>query len=391
MPAANIKINAVAASNDDLPINTLVNLDNANTGGEVSFLWVIVDQPPGAADALSSTVVQNPTLTPKKEGTYLLQLTVNGTLVDRKIVGVRQLKTRERVPAAQEVTEDGTRGWAGAAGSFLQHVDRSVADPVLLVGVLTTPGHSRGAVLKTVGSTTIKSGLPGQEVVPSFDLALATAHLDDRLFVLESGVDGNTSPAAGALVIARSLGQFVGATGVPTAVRDPVFVSNAGVVSLASGTNQRRVGAVTAFAAGAYNFMVDGGIYDPFVVVDDQQAANVSSNSAVFVAATGYPNFVVTVPGTRSYTLGVGLSMYMTVAFDEVFFQVMVDGSPVAGQPIYAAHMFFNTLSEHTRLFWQLVVPLTAGAHTINLQWKTTGLGTANSTTFDYRSFTLVG
>jgi hypothetical protein len=391
MASSNIKINAIAASNDDLPINTLVNLDNANTGGETTFLWLIVDQPLGPADALSSTTIQNPTFTPKKEGTYLLQLTVNGALVDRKVVGVRQLKTRERVPAAQEVTEDGARGWAGAAGAFLQHVDRSVADPDVLVGVIATPGHSRGAVLKTVGSTTIKPGLPGQEVVPSFDLALATAHLDDRLFVLEGGVDGNNSPAAGALVRARSLGQFLGATGVPLAVGDAVFVSNAGLLALTPGTNPRRVGAVTSFAAGAYNLMVDGGIYDPFVAVDDQQAGNVTTNSAVFVAATGYPNMVVTVPGTRSYVLGVGLSMYMTVALDEVFFQVLVDGVPVAGQPTFASSMFFNTLSEHTRLFWQLVVPLTAGAHTINLQWKTTGLGTANSTTLDYRSFTLVG
>ena len=65
MPSANISINGVDGSNADLPINVLVQLGNQNTGGEVTFNWTIVDQPPGLDDMLSSATLQNPTFTPK--------------------------------------------------------------------------------------------------------------------------------------------------------------------------------------------------------------------------------------------------------------------------------------------------------------------------------------
>ena len=55
MTQALITVNAVAGSNTDLPINTLVQLNNTGNGGEITYAWSILDQPPGTADALSST------------------------------------------------------------------------------------------------------------------------------------------------------------------------------------------------------------------------------------------------------------------------------------------------------------------------------------------------
>ena len=57
MPQALIKINAVIGSDDDLPLDTLVQLDNENIGGEVTYLWEILDQPAGTPDVSSPCTI----------------------------------------------------------------------------------------------------------------------------------------------------------------------------------------------------------------------------------------------------------------------------------------------------------------------------------------------
>src|SRR5260370_34686163 len=174
MAQAQITVNGVTGSNNDLPINTLVQLNNNNAGGETTFNWNIIDQPLGAVDSLSNAAIVNPTITPKKEGTYLIELVVNqglGTEArNRVILGIRQLKSRERVPGAGEALEDGTRGWAGAAGSLLQHPDTVVGDNGTLDGIANV-GLTRGQVVKLNTRGTLKSGLPGQEFLVQVDLA----------------------------------------------------------------------------------------------------------------------------------------------------------------------------------------------------------------------------
>ena len=116
MPQADIEINGTAASDEDLPINTLVQLSNNDVGDESTYLWEIVSQPTGPVDALSATNIEGPTLTPLKEGTYLLQLTVDQGLpteqVDRKLFRIRVIKTFVGLIAAEETVEaDPTEGW----------------------------------------------------------------------------------------------------------------------------------------------------------------------------------------------------------------------------------------------------------------------------------------
>lgn len=267
MASANIKIDGVAASNDDLPINTLVSLDNQNTGGELTFNWQIIDQPPGPADVLSATNIQNPTFTPKKEGTYLLRLVVNQSLPtevsNQKIVGIRQLKTRQRVPAAGESVEDGARGWAGAAGSFQQLVDAARADPMLVVGVTGAVGLTAGNTVRCTGVATIKLGLPGEEKLPSFVLADATmaSNVDEPLGLLIAAVDGAGGPyGSGTLVLIRVAGLFLGANGVGSVVGNPIYVSDLGTLSLLPGTNTRQVGSVAAAHATTFDAWFDGGL-----------------------------------------------------------------------------------------------------------------------------------
>lgn len=289
MASSNIKINGVAASNNDLPINTLVQLDNQNTGGELTFLWAIIDQPSGPADVLSSTIIQNPTFTPQKEGTYLIELIVNQSLPsevrNRKIAAVRQLKTRERVPAADETIEDGSRGWAGAAGAFLQKVDNASSDPVIVVGQTGAAALTVGNIVRCTGVATIKAGLPGQENVPSFTIANATTltNVDEPLGIIIGAVDGTGGPyAAGVLVRVRIIGLFEGASGAGAVVGNPVYVSDLGTLALTVGTVTRQVGTVARAFALTFDTWFSGGSTAEIVL-----ATTAPANVTKAAAATG--------------------------------------------------------------------------------------------------------
>lgn len=272
MPQAKITVNAVPGSNTDLPINTVVALNNQNTGGELTYAWNILDQPPGTTDVLSSVNTQNPTFTPKKEGSYLLRLIVNQGDPDqqenRVIVGVRQLKTRERIPAAGETTEaDAADGWATAYNSILRRDDALLSDPGVIVGVNSSGGTlTRGQVVRCTATEVLKNTLPGQESVPGFTLATSSTlgEVDELLCIVEGTPTGGTSvPGVGIpenrIMKVRYIGRFAGAvpaSGVP-AVGDTIFVNDSGLPDTAAGTVRRRIGSA-ATAGNPFDLWFDG-------------------------------------------------------------------------------------------------------------------------------------
>jgi len=319
MPAANIKINGIAASDDDWDINDLVLLDNQNVGGETTFLWTIVDQPPGPVDVLSSTVIQNPTFTPKKEGTYLLNLLVNGTLTDQKLVGIRQLKSRNRVPAARETIEDdAVRGWASDFGSLVQEHDGRLRDPGLIVGVNLQVGAARGHVMYANSVVTIKIGLPGQEVLPTFLDAHANvaAEVDSPLLgVLEGGVDGNPNPAVNAIVLVRVFGRFSSSVGAPV-VGQNIYVSDGSLLAIAAGTRKRVLG--TALALTGPNF--DTWINSFIPGVPEFQSVSLASATIFALLLTGNAGFSAAIDQILFKTGGGRLRIGTITADDINFF-----------------------------------------------------------------------
>lgn len=264
MPAANITINGTPGSNTNLPIGTLVQLNNLNVGGELTYLWTILDQPPGPADVLSSTVIQNPTFTPRKEGTYLIQLVINQSMpsqIQQTVVGaVLQLITQQRVPASGETTQaDPTEGWGLAAGNFLRLVDSARAQSGHIVGVASTNGLVPGNILRINGVSTIKSGLPGETTLPSLITALATSSSDitRTLVILQQGVNGSLTPSMGDLINCSLIALYGPNTGSP-AVGDLVYLSDTGTFSLTPGTLKRIIGTVIASSGGTYTFEFTG-------------------------------------------------------------------------------------------------------------------------------------
>jgi hypothetical protein len=269
MPQALIKINGVDGSNDDLPIGVLVNLSNHDTGGEVTYAWTLLKQPPGAADALSATNIKSPTFTPRKEGTYRLQLIVNAGMgalekTSLAIVGIRDVKTGERVPGPDETTETGADGWSEPAMNTLLRGELArAADPMVIVGVNGSGGgFAAGTVARVSGVSTLKAGLPGEEVVPSFVKALATtiAGVTGALHVVVAPVRGALPVANGALGRFRRFGLVQGiATGGAPALGDPVYVSDTGTLDIAAGTVPKEVGNVVRFGGGTFDCLFHGG------------------------------------------------------------------------------------------------------------------------------------
>lgn len=265
MARAKIQVNGVDGSNDDLPINTLIQLNNDGNGGETTFAWTVLDQPEGSADALSSTTIQNPTLTPKKEGTYVLQLVVNQATstesTDVQIVAVRYLKTRDRAPGANEAVQDGAPGWKTAINRLLARLDDQYSSERGVQVWYATGSLVAGQVVYASGEQVIKSGLPGQETVPIgtaiSDLSVVATKA--RIGIVLGDTYGNSSLSSGlfrVLLFGLATGLSL-QTGSPT-VGTPVFVSDTGQLALTPGKQYRFAGVVLYYLNGVMDVWFDG-------------------------------------------------------------------------------------------------------------------------------------
>lgn len=252
-----ITVDGVPGSNEDVAINALRQLNLTGILGTPSaFLWTLLDKPPGSATALSSTTIQNPTITPDSEGGYHLRAEVTGTGGYQRHevhLVVRQLKTRARVlPAGYNANDpyqsvgDPTDGWAPPVQQTTRLLDSMyAAEYGVVVGAAGTSGLLPGNVVRISGGTTIKSGLPGEEVVPTWVIANAStaSHAGSMLGVVIEGVDGSGTPANGALIRVRVAGR-VSTNTTGSAAGAPVFLSDAGAPSFTPGTFPRRIATV---------------------------------------------------------------------------------------------------------------------------------------------------
>jgi len=284
MVQALITVNAVNGSNPPngtpLIINSLVGLDNVNTGGELTYLWEFLDRPEGSAAVFSNPAIQSPTFTPDVEGTYLIKLTVNRTLATEAtntvVAAVAQRRTNQRIPAAGETREASTtRGWALAVNRFLKHIDLGLTQGGMLVGAAAA-AMNRSAVVRATGMFTLNAGLPEQQLIPEFDLALATSAVDasDELYIMEYTTDGLTAAGIGDLVRVRANGLFGPVSVGLAAIGDPVYLDNVGAPALAAGLIPRKIGYVVGLdgADWYFHFMGASGsgelINEPLVFAD---------------------------------------------------------------------------------------------------------------------------
>jgi hypothetical protein len=78
----------VNGSRTDLNTVGLVTLTNENDTGVTSWLWQFISRPSGSSATLSNAASSSATFTPDVEGSYLVQLTVNGIIKTRAVGSV---------------------------------------------------------------------------------------------------------------------------------------------------------------------------------------------------------------------------------------------------------------------------------------------------------------
>lgn len=268
MAQALITIDTVAGSNPPngtpLVAGATVQLSNVNAGGELTYLWEFLDKPEGSLSAFSSAAIQNPTFVADSEGTYLIKLTVNRTLaseqVDTVIAAVKQLKSKIRIPAAGETQEESTsRGWAEDVNRALRTLDNAQADPIKIVAI-ANGSLSTGKVVYIDAMSTIKSGLPGEEMVPRLALAQATSPnvTDQALYVVHSKVGGGTSISSGELCYVSAAGVIGPLSLGSGSALDRVYVDDSGGIDTTAGTYPRGIGHIVFVDGGDYYIAVDG-------------------------------------------------------------------------------------------------------------------------------------
>jgi PKD repeat protein len=247
---ASIRANATTPPLLEAAINTPIALSNSDNTGVTTWTWSIVDQPPGPVDALTSTSSATPSITPTKEGTYIVQLIVNQGYGDiestnRAAIAVRQVKTGRRIPAASEQLEaDPTDGWATALNEIARAHESAIYGGALAAakagGTL-----ARKSVVALAEATIIKASLPGEELIPvALQASASTASIaTDMLGVLEGTLQG-TDAVLGNQIIVRTQGIVRGLSLGAVSIGADVYVTNAGAISTTPGTYPRRIGKV---------------------------------------------------------------------------------------------------------------------------------------------------
>lgn len=121
--------------------------------------------------------------------------------------------------------------------------------------------------------------------------------------------------------------------------------------------------------------------------------AGSTTNSTGTTHSNVFPSWSPSIPIAKTYTLHVDLTCFMSVASDTVFFEVLVDGATTgAGNLTNSSSLNFTTLSLRQKVTWRQFVAFgTAGSHTLQLRWWTTGVGTAGINSFDSCLLTVTG
>ncbi len=106
--------------------------------------------------------------------------------------------------------------------------------------------------------------------------------------------------------------------------------------------------------------------------------------------STGYTTWSFSAPIAKTYLVHVDLQCYMTVAADSATFQ-LVNTTTSINYGDASAQITMTALNSRTACHFLLPVVMQSGANVLKLQWKTTGVGTAQVDVADFRKFTVTG
>jgi hypothetical protein len=237
MAAASILINGLAQPKLDCDVGDVLTLSNDNDTGVTTWLWQLLDRPPGSAATLATPTAATTTVTVDLEGSYLFSLTIN-TNEDTAtgIASILFAMSGLRAPAAGETTEvDGSDGWAPANNQAIAMLDKSARSGSLLT-CISAASISAGQPVRVVGISTLSTG----QIVPQINVANATSLAN----LPAVGVALSTVVGSGQQLNIRISGALTELTVNTSAMSpgSPVYVSDAGALAMTAGTVSHIVG-----------------------------------------------------------------------------------------------------------------------------------------------------
>ncbi len=251
-----IAINSTSGSEDDIVYGSTVNLTNVGDGSPTTYLWTLVSKPANSAAFLNTTTSPTCSFTADAEGTYLIRLVVNGgeldEATDQVIAAVRELQTRNRIPAAGETIENNAEsddtGWAHeAVDQILQRVTR-LTDANFVVA---QAGEDllAGDIVYYSGSATLGSGA-NSRAVPVISKANATVStfLKATLGYVDSNVAGGaiTEGALCRVLLDGVIAYDI--SGGSISAGAPLYVGNDARISSTTGNFVRKIGTVVSYS-----------------------------------------------------------------------------------------------------------------------------------------------
>jgi len=135
MPKIQIMLNqagkpagVVNVSREDLDSGTPIILTNSNNVGAVKWAWEFISVPVNefgvsASSVLSGAATDTAEFIADLPGTYILQLTINNSIIGRIAAAVLSTSIGSRFPGIGEINEFGDFGWSTAATQLFARLD----------------------------------------------------------------------------------------------------------------------------------------------------------------------------------------------------------------------------------------------------------------------------
>ncbi len=277
---------------ENIAIGGTVTLTNNNDTGATTWAWVLLARPNGSTATLAAPTASTTSFIADLEGSYLVQLTVNGTLVSTGVARIVATHTGIKILARDEVEEgdaSGIEGWALPSRESLQLIDKRLGLTNRRT-VKYTGGATTGPVLlRITSSATLTNG----DVVPTATLAATGAGYGALVFY-----DQTAALATNAVISIVEYGWSDLFLNPDTLVADDkVYMSST------PGALTKTQGSLSALLVG-YCAMVSGGSVRLWFAPSAGSGGTVSSVSVT--TANGVSGSVATATTTPAISLTLG-------------------------------------------------------------------------------------
>ncbi len=191
MASSSVRINGSATPIENIVIGATATLTNFNDTGATTWAWVILSKPNGSTATIAAPTASTTTFTADLEGTYLIQLTVNGSLVSTAVARVLALHTGIKILGHNEIDEGdsaGLNGWARPSRDSALLLDKRLGLATRKTVKFTGANTTGPLLLKITGSATLGNG----DAVPTVDLAASLAGYGALVFFDKTvGINAN--------------------------------------------------------------------------------------------------------------------------------------------------------------------------------------------------------